>query len=234
MCASVTRRRYLLAAAAGSVTGLAGCSGGNETACSSITVESPDGASNCVTPVESDQPIREYYGYSRDGNDSASTPDGLEVNDAIVSFVYRNTGTEQESLVTILGDATATSDGGGNVAMSFEGVSGYQWQVQDGPPAPGSGDADPYQTSDGEFGSEESVIWGWDDGRTDGGALGPLGDSFDITVTSLAEGSVGDQTQARQGLDRWVLVDGATPDDPVELTSIDGDSEDISVRVQRG
>lgn len=218
MRSALTRRRYLLTTVAGSVVGLTGCSGGDSGAptepdCSAVTVEGPDGTSHCVTPVEGDRSIQEYYGYGRGGNDSASTPDELEQNDATVTFVYRNTGTGQRSLVTVNGDNTASSDGGGNVAMTFEGVDGYQWQVQDGPPGSGMGDADPYQTPEGEFGASESVIWGWNDNRTDSGAIGSLGDSFDITVKSLAEGSVGDQTQTRKGLDRWLLVDGATSDE---------------------
>jgi hypothetical protein len=142
--------------------------------------------------------------------------------------VYENTSTGERSLVMILGDGRNQSDGGGGVAAIFEGVGGYMWQVQDGPHGTGSGDRDPYQTPNGEFGDTESVAWGWNDSRTDGGAFGSLGDSFEITATLLAEGSVGSVTRERNGLSRWLLVDGADLESPIELTEI-GDDGDVSV-----
>ena len=227
----VDRRSALLGAGALTASGLAGCLGSGN-GCEAITVEGPGETSHCVTPVESDRPVQEYYGYGRDAEDSASTSDGLAANDTTVTFVYRNSQNGQRSLVVINGDATTTSDGGGNVAMTFEGVSGYEWQVQDGPPGSGGGDADPYETPDGEFGSSESVIWGWDDDKTDGGVFGPLGDAFDVTAISLAEGSVGDQSQARTGLDGWLLVDGDDPGEYIELASIDENAGDLSARIR--
>jgi|APHM01.1.fsa_nt_gi hypothetical protein len=233
---TLDRRRVLLGTGALTVGGLAGCLGGDggDESCSDITVEAPDGTTHCVEPVESDRSVQEYYGYARGPSDSAGTPDELEANDATVTFVYRNSDNGQQSLVSINGNARTTSDGGGNVAMAFEGVSGYRWQVKDGRPGSDTGDVDPYRTPDGEFSASESVIWGWLDERTDGGAFAPLGDSFDITATSLAEGSVGDTTQARVGLGRWLLVDGSDINSYVELATIGEDAGDLSVQVRAG
>ena len=235
-----TRRRVLQGTVTAAVGGTAGCVGsilgGGDDRCpdGEVTVEGPGDASRCVVPVEGDRPVGDYYNYGGGETDSASTPDGLEANDATVLFVYRDTTSDERSLVVLNGDAAASSDGGGGVAMTFEGVEGYQWQVQDGPPGPGSGDVDPYQTGEGSLGASESVIWGWNDRRTDGGAIGPLGDSFDVTAVHRAEGSVGDQTKERTGVDRLLLVDGNDLGSYVELATIDGDTGDLSVRLSAG
>jgi len=227
------RRRDLLAGTATAVVvGFAGCSGGGGGGCDSgeFTVTGPDDSSYCVAAVESDSSVVDYYGFNSSVTDSASTPDELAANDAAVTFVYENTSTGDRSLVMILGDGRTQSDGGGGVAATFEGISGYAWQVRDGPHGTGSGDRDPYQTPNGEFEASESVAWGWNDSRTDGGAFGPLGDSFEITATLRAEGTVGDVTRTRNGLDRWLFINGADLESPIELTGI-GDDGDISVEL---
>lgn len=229
-----SRRRVLGAIGAGVAGGLTGCLGGSGSTCpdTGIAVETPDGETRCVSPVESDTSITDYYGYDRGPSDSSSTPDGLEENDATVTFLYRDTETDTLCLVFLNGDATESSDGGGKAVMTFEGVSGYEWQVQDGSPGTGSGDVDPYETEDGEFGESESVIWGWNDGRTDGGAFGTLGEEFDINFVHRAEGTVRETTKQRNGLDRWLFVDGGDPDNPIELATFgDGGTGDVSVRV---
>jgi len=231
------RRQLLVGAGAAVLGGFAGCIGGGsggECAAGEIAVEGPEGTARCVEPVESPQSVAEYYGYGRGRNDSASTPDRLAAEDATVVFVYRSADTGNRSLVVINGDATGQTDGGGKVAMTFEGVEGYEWQVQDGPPGTGGGDRDPYETGSGTFMASESVVWGWDDTKTDGGAFGPLGETFDVTAVHWAEGTVGDTTQARTGLDRLLLVDGADPGSYVELASITPDTGDLSVRLSAG
>jgi len=228
---SVSRRRLL--AAAGSATALAGCLGlGGGDGCGSeeITVEESDGTTTCVAPVESDRPVAEFYGFGRDLTHSASTPDELAVDDATVTFVHRQTGPGTHSLVTINGSARTTSDGGGRAVVTVRNAAGATWQVQDGPPGTGGGDRDPYTTADGAFGESESVLWGWNDDRTDGGAVGPLEGSYDLEVVHRAEGSVDGQTEVRSGLDRWLFVDGATPESPVELATFD-DAGDVTVGV---
>lgn len=81
---------------------------------------------------------------------------------------------------------------------------------------------------------EDSEAGEWNDERTDGGAFDPPGDPFDVTATSLAEGSVGDRTQARIGLDRWLLVDGSDIGSYVELASIGGEAGDLPVQGRTG
>lgn len=230
-------RRAVLATAG--VAGFAGClgvlSGGgpNTQQCedTGLALEAPDGSTHCVSPVESDRTVEEYYGYDGDSSDSANTPDDLSVEDATVTFVYRNAATGARSLVVVNGDATTSTDGGGGVALTFEGVAGYEWQVRDGPPGQGFGDFDPYGTEEGAFGSSESVLWGWGDDKTDGGAFGPLGESFDVDVVHRAEGTVGDQSKERSGVDRWLFLDGDDVETPVELATFDDDTGDVSARL---
>lgn len=231
-----TRRRFLELSLSVAVVGTtAGCNGDQETdpeatattdgqqfPSGTIVLETPDGTRQAVEPVESDQSVSSYYNYDGPNSDSSATPDGLEMEDATVSFLYRNSSTGALSLVTLNGDATGSTDGGGMVPMAFTGVSGYQWEVQDGSPGGDSfGDTDPYTTASGEFGETERVIWGWNDNRTDGGAFGPLGSSFDIDITSLERATVNDITDAREGLDEWVFVDGGAMDSPIELANFE-------------
>lgn len=207
-----------------------------------IVLEEPDGTEHAVEPVESDQSVSSYYNYDGPNNDSSATPDGLEMEDAIVSLLYRNSSTGALSLVTIAGDATGSTDGGGKVPMEFTGVSGYQWEVQDGRPGGDSfGDVDPYSIASGSFDESVSVIWGWDDDRTDGGAFGSLGPTFDIDITSMAQATVGNSTDTRHGLNDWVFVDGGAMDSPIDIvefesaestTTPDGDGTgDVTARL---
>lgn len=196
-----------------------------------FALEGPAGSTICVEPVEADRSVAEYYGYDREPSDSSSTPDGLEREDAIVTFLYRNTATGDLSLVCLNGDATASSDGGGRAPMTFTGVSGTEWLVQDGQPGDGFGDQDPYETAEGPLGESESVIWGWDDSKTDGGAIGPLGESFDVGVVSDAEATVQDVTAAREGLDSWLFVDGGDIEEPIEIEAFTEETGDVSIRI---
>ncbi len=238
---SISRRQILCTTAAVTAGGLAGCSS-NDTSESQdngcgdeeITVGAPDGTTHCVRPVEADQSVSAYYAYDTNVSGSASTPDELATNNATVTFCYRDTTSDTLSLVVINGDARSTAGSGGAVPMTITGVSDAQWQVQDGRPGSGYGDLDPYQTDSGDLGDSESVIWGWDNNRTDGGAVGPLGESFDLTLTSQSEGSVGDQSRTRSGLNQWLFVDGADQSSPIELATIEEDSGDLSVTIRRG
>ncbi len=226
-----SRRRLLVAA--GSATALSGClgvfGGGGGCDAGEVTVEGPDGESRCVTPVESERSVAEFYGFDRGTIHSASLPEEFLVDNATVTFVYRDTSTDEYSLVVVNGDATSTSDGGGGVAMTVRGASDAQWQVKDGLPDSSFPDYDRYETASGAVGVSESVVWGWNDDRTDGGAVGPLGETFDLEVVHRAEGSVNGETQQRTGLDRWLLVDGADIASPIEVATFDGKTGDVTV-----
>lgn len=200
---------------------------------SAITIHLPDGTTRTVQPVEGAQSVEDYYGYSSGPSDSANTPDGLEVEDATVTFVYQNTQTGDRSLVVINGDATDSSDGGGKAVFTFTGVSGAEWQVQDGPPGSGFGDFDPYETEEGPLGDAESVIWGWDDSKTDGGAIGPLGTAFEVSIVHRSEGTVRDRTEERTGLDEWLFVDGGALDDPLVVETFDGTVGDVTLDISK-
>lgn len=234
------RRECLAVIGTAGLGGLAGCSGGDgdgttETPTqpcedTGIVVEDPDGNDHCVAPVERDQSIEEYYGYDTETQNSSALSDGIEVADATISFVYRSRSTDTRSLV-VVHDSPAGGTGG-DVAMTFEGTDGTEWLVKDDPEPRSASEVyeTPAETSDGSV----SVIWGWsgDSSLTDGGALGPLGESFDVTLTHHQEGTAGDTTTTRGGIDRWLFVDGADLESPVELATFgDTDSGDVSVRL---
>jgi len=226
-------RRTLLAATAG-LAGFAGCLGdssgsGGGSCDEGFVVEGPDGNTHCVAAVESDRSITEYYGYDTETQNSSALADGIEAVDATVSFVYRNTSTGDLSLVVVHDSPDGGS--GGSVAMTFEGVDQTEWLVKDDPEPRSSSEVyeSPGDTSDGSF----SAIWGWSGSSslTDGGAIGSLGDSVDITLTHHQEATVGETTTSRDGIDRWLFVDGTDLDSPIELASFDEGSGDVSVRL---
>ncbi|MFB6228170.1 MAG: laminin B domain-containing protein [Halobacteriales archaeon] len=196
-----------------------------------LTLGLPDGTLETVAAVENDQPVAEYYGFDTTDDKSADLPDALTIADATVSFVYRNAETGEHSLVTVHDDPT--NDTGGAAVLTFGGVSDAQWLAKDDteditPPQ------DRYETPDGTFGSSESAAWKWNSDRTDGGVIGPLGASFDVVMTHRASGTVRDVTRERQGLDRWLFVDGADPSNPVELTTFADGIGDVSARITTG
>ena len=195
-----------------------------------IVVEDPDGSTHCVAAVESDQSIEEYYGFDTETQNSSALVDGIEVTDATISFVYRNTTTGDRSLVVV----HDSPDGGtgGDAVMTFQGIDGTEWRVKDDPEPRSSSEAYevPGETDDDSI----SAVWGWsgDTSLTDGGALGPLGESFDITLTHHQEGTARETTSSREGIDRWLFVDGADSGDPIELAEFtDDDASDESIRL---
>lgn len=222
------RRKVLLGTVGSATIGLGGCVGSlTGGGCGTISAEGPDGSA-CVTVVEDERSIEDYYGFDTEVNNSSNVPDGLEARDATVTFVYRNETTGDRHLVVIHDHPEGETDGA--AAMTFEGVGGYRWTVQDDPPAENYNDR--YGTPEESFGASESVAWQWGNHRTDGGAIGPLDDSFDIDLIHQQEGTVGDVTVSRTNVDRWLVIDGADPDNPVELVDFtDGTSGDVSLRV---
>jgi hypothetical protein len=182
-----------------------------------------------VTPVESDGSVAEFYAFDSEGNRSANVPDELTANDATVTFVHRNGATDEQSLVVVHGDAGSEADADGVAPMTFEGIDGYEWLVQDGPP-----DAVPYTTPDGAFDEPETALWNWPSDRTDGGAFGPLGETFDVEIRHRVTATVDGTTMRRTGLDRWLFADGADLENPVELARFDDSSGDVSVQLSAG
>ena len=232
----------MLRASAGlaAAAGLAGCSGGDEetetddedtattTPSGTVTLELPDGSTRCIDPVEGDGAVADYYAFDADGNRSANVPAELMENDATVTFVYRNGSSGALHLVVVHGDPDSEAAADGAAPMTFEGVDGYEWQVQDGPPG-----QVPYSTPNGSFDGPETALWSWPSDRTDGGALGPLGEGFEVEATHLASGSVGDTTLERSGVDRWLFVDGSATGQPIEVATV-GDGQDVSIGLSAG
>ena len=195
-----------------------------------IVVEGPDETIHCVAAVESDLSIEEYYGFDTETQNSSALVDGMEVTDATISFVYRNTATGDRSLVVV----HDSPDGGtgGAAVMTFQGVDGTEWLVKDDPEPRSSSEA--YEVPGETDNDSISAVWGWsgDTSLTDGGAIGPLDESFDITVTHHQEGTARETTSSRDRVDRWLFVDGADLDDPIELAEFtDENSGDKSIRV---
>jgi hypothetical protein len=196
-----------------------------------LTLGLPDGSLETVAAIETDQSAAEYYGFNTANNNSADLPDSLMTTDATVSFVHQNTETGEQGLVTVHDEPT--TDAGGAAVLTFGGVSDARWLIKDDteditPPQ------DRYKTPDGTFGSSESAAWKWNSDRTDGGVIGPLGGSFDVVMTHRASGTVRDVTRERQGLDRWLFVDGGDPANPIELTSFADSIGDVSARITTG
>jgi hypothetical protein len=192
-----------------------------------LTLGLADGTLETVAAIETDGSAAEYYDFDTANERSANLPDSLMVEDGTVGFVHRNAETGEHSLVTVHDEPT--TDAGGAAVMSFSGVSGAEWLVQDGPPG-----NDSYTTPDGTFGTSESAAWTWNSDRTDGGVIGPLGGSFDVVTTHRASGTVRDETTERRGLDRWLFVDGADPSNPIELANFADGVGDVSARITTG
>lgn len=186
----------------------------------------PDGSTREVEPVVDDQSVEEYYGFDTEGDKSANPPDEVTAPNATVCFVYQDASSGERSLVVIHGDPSDESEDGGAAVMRFGNVTGYGWQVQDGPPG-----NDAYETANGEFGATESAIWTWPAGRSDGGAFGSLDGAFDVEVVHRGEGTVNEESQERSGLEGWLFIDGADLEAPIELVAFDDRTGDVAIRI---
>ncbi len=164
-----------------------------------------DGRSLSIGAVEGDGPVGETV--FDDGSVAAtSLLRDLATADATVSFFYRDTGTGEMSFV-VVHDAPGGEDGtGGTAVMAFTGATGREWQVR----ADGPGE-DLYRTPEEPLGAIETAIWTWPAGAADGAALGPLGgERVVFNAIHAPRATIGSRVGERDGLERWVLVDGAT------------------------
>jgi len=184
---------------------------------SRVVVEAADGTQTTVTPIQSDQSVRSYYGI---GASQSEVADALELPNTTVSFLYRNGKNGRLSLVTI--QDIPGDNGSGSARMTFEGARGAEWLIADG-------GNDTFESREGPVGDSETVTWGWKSSFNDGGALGPLTLPFEIGITH--EGMWDDGQ--RQNLDRWVFVNGDAIDEPFELATFDTDDpEDVTVSLR--
>lgn len=186
-----------------------------------FTLELPDGTERTVEPVERDASINDYYSYDQQTADS-DIDDKVERPGTTVTYVYRDATSGQFSLVVV---HDHPEEGvGGKARMTFDGVTGARWVQRDEPP----GREDEYKTLRGPFGDTETATWIWLRSHTDGGAIGGLGFPFDIGMTHHGQYPEG----PREGLERWVFLDGDDLE-PVEVAEFDQDDpEDVTLRVQ--
>jgi PGF-CTERM protein len=172
----------LLLAAVG--TGGAAVQGDGE----GYVVETSDGGEFCLSPVEGTENVSQFYGYRSDSSDSRGGETGFEEARTASLFLYRSAQTGNLSLVFLHGSANESELRRADYSLSgFEGAS---WVVQDDP---GSFAYDSYEF-DGD--AITGVNWRWESG-TDGGAIAPLGDEFDVSITATT-----------QEVETWRVIDG--------------------------
>lgn len=225
------RRRKLLAAlGAGATAGTAGCS--LLPWRSGIALEWGDGARTCVTPIERDGPVTEFYGYDPDPG-RASERDVWRVG-RTVTFLYRNTATDTRSLVVASGVPHTDRIGNGRVIVTVEGAEGTNWQLLDDPPDHPDGN-DHYDRPGDPLDGTETVVWQYPSVETDGGVIGPLGKTFDVSLTHEPSGRVDGTTVDRDGIGVWLFLDGADPETPIEVGRFTDDpSRAASIRLSTG
>jgi PKD repeat protein len=157
-----------------------------------------------VLPISGPQDVVSFYGYS----DFRSNT-GFETAGRSLLFIYQDETTGELSLVIV----HSQPDGGaGSVTFSFDGLpQGVGFQVQD--------DID---DSWSLTPPTAQVIWNWQPGFNDGGALGPLPETFEITITP----------QFLSGVSEWAALGGDRVNPEVVL--FPSLTEPITIRAQRG
>ncbi|WP_318568891.1 hypothetical protein [Salinigranum marinum] len=150
-----------------------------------------------MTPLSGDQPVEELYDLripDRFTGDNGATDPGsgpyygsvgtedLQQEDTTITFLYD--GPDGLSLVVVHG--AFGGDGGRGVSWTLRGdsLADGEWTVKDdfyldqdtGEPA--GSNYDRWDVS----GNTHTIDWTWGSSGTDGGALRPLGDGFDLTI----------------------------------------------------
>lgn len=197
-----------------------------------LLLETPDGEELPVEPIVGDESLEDYYSYDTENGAASDTTDGLERRKTVVMFLYRNGEGGSLHLVLVVGHPDG--DDGGGLRVAFEGTGGMGWTLYDDRPI--NANKGPYETETGERiyrteGDRMWVTWEWSSGYTDGGAIGTLTPPFDVEVTSEAEWEETNTTTERDGMDRWVFVNGDDLDDPIELADFGENTGDVATRV---
>jgi predicted ribosomally synthesized peptide with SipW-like signal peptide len=174
--------------------------------------------SYCIEPLSSADSVEEFYDYS----DFAAQNEGITRGNTSVIFLYEDTEEDELSLV-VVNDDTETN-GGGAASYTIEGapeMSGWlagngDWQVQDDGP-------DPY--------TEWEADWGWKDGYTDGGALGPLSEDFALRLSASFNGAA--QENDRRGdnpqpVEEVMILSGGEGQNSDEIVLESGLDEDTN------
>jgi len=150
------------------------------------------GETYCIEPLSKAESIEDFYDYIEGVGDDAtnsSANEGIQREDTSVVFLYED-GDSNLSLVFVHDENT--SDDGGAASVTVEGApkganpwiqDDGEWQVKD--------DGEGSEPSGFEDYEEWEVDWAWGSDRTDGGAIGSLGDDFavrvDLSVNENAE-----------------------------------------------
>jgi PKD repeat protein len=159
-----------------------------------------------LLPLRKAQDVASFYNYT---NFQSNMAEGLEVIGRSLLFVYQDTVTGSLSLVVVHSRA---GGGAGGAVLTFSGVpQGVQFQVQDDPD-------DTYSLTP----PTGQVTSNWQDGFNDGFALGPLSQTFEITITP----------QFNFGITDWVALSGGLPNpETILLPSL---SQPVVLRAQVG
>lgn len=151
-------------------------------------VETSDGEQICLSPIEGTENVSAFYGQETTENDSRSGETGLEEPETASLFLYRDTTSGNLSLVFLHGSPNESNLRRADYNLS--GFAGLSWIVKDDP---GSFPYDSYETDNGSL---TAVNWRWQSGF-DGGAVGPLGDRFNLSVDATT-----------QEVNTWRLLNG--------------------------
>ncbi|MFA9518708.1 SipW-dependent-type signal peptide-containing protein, partial [Halopenitus sp. H-Gu1] len=172
------------------------------------------GESYCIVPLSGEESVEEFYDYS---NFAAQNADITRADTSVI-FLYENTTDGELSLVVVNDDTEA--NGGGVASYTLEGApngSGFtgtgDWQEQDDGP-------DPY--------SEWTADWAWQEGYTDGGALGPLNDEFAIRLSAAFNGAAAEQGRREDDgiVEEVMILSGGSGQDSDEIILESGLDED--------
>lgn len=167
--------------ATATVVGAAGCqqsSGDGDAPTEGYLIEPDGGEQFCVTAFETEENVSDFYGYNTGDNDSRGGETGFEKAETASLLLHRDTAEGRLSLVFLHGSADESDLRRADYTLSgFEGMS---WLVKDDP---GSYPYDSYASTEG---TPTGVNWRWQ-GGTDGGAIGPLGEEFDLSVSATTQ-----------------------------------------------
>jgi len=151
-------------------------------------VETSGGEQFCVTPVEGAENVSQFYGYKTSAEDSRGGETGFERAETASLLLYEDTTTGNLSLVFLQGSSNESDLRRADYDLS--GFEGLEWLVKDDP------ESFAYDSYEFDNGTITGVNWRWQSG-TDGGAVGSLGDSFDLSIDATT-----------QEVDTWRVIDG--------------------------
>ncbi len=128
-----------------------------------------------VTPLESTASAADFYGYTA----SVATT-GLEKAGTATFFLYRNTSTGEVSLFALMSGPDGVA---GTTTIDMSGIpAGASFLVRD--------DAFDFRDTWAITPPTANVFMGWQDGMSDGFAMGPLGEEADITLFPQFTGGI--------------------------------------------